>query len=450
MIQKVKQILHGVKNSSEAMHFLKKLSGFSIGPIFNGLLGLVTVPLLTWFISNDEMGRASMYFTGQSLVSLILILGLDQVVVRLFHNYKNHKALVINALLPTSLLLTLFTAVGIFFTDYFSVFLYGESNITAYYFFLASIFIIFFRRYTSLAIRMNEHARMYSGMQVIFKVLYTVLLISFIVFWGASYTKVIMAHFFADVISVTIEFIYVRSKHLLSGRFIFSKKLIIKGLHFGLPLVFAGAMLWINNSFDKIAMRSLLPEETQFQQIGIYNVAFNFSNLMNIIRLSFTTFWIPVAYKWYNQNVSINRFNKVNTYMTIALSLMGLTAFFCRGLLYYVIQADYFDAISVFPFLLFVPLLFTSSEISAVGITIKKKTIYATMATVISAVINIIGNIILIPNMGAKGAAIATAISFFAFFLARAFFSNKLFGPIKIRLNIVCFASLFIMFLFFA
>lgn len=449
MINKIKTKIQHLRGSKDAQHFFRKLSGFSFGPIVNGLLGLITVPLLTFLISREEMGKASMYFTGQSLLTLIVLLGLDQVFVRDFYRTRRHFTQFVNLFLPTLLLSTIVLSIGFLFSDMVADYLFGEQNTIALVFFLASILIVLFRRYTSLIIRMHEHAKVYSFLQIGFKVLYTAALVFNLLLVETSYTFVIISHFTAIFLTFMFELIYVLRKKLAHGRIILSKKTIKNGINFGLPLVLASAMLWINNSFDKIAMRSILPIDQQFQEIGIYNVAFNLSNIMNIIKLSFTTFWIPVAYKWYNEKVSIKRFQKVNDAMTIALFAVGIGAFFSRGLLYYIIGSDFFESIDIFPFLMLVPLFYTSSEIASIGINIKKRTIYATIATAISAVVNIAGNLILIPHQGAKGAAIATATSFFIFFIIRSVLSNTLFGPIKIRLNLILFSTLFVSFILF-
>ncbi|WP_040436798.1 polysaccharide biosynthesis C-terminal domain-containing protein [Clostridium sartagoforme] len=42
-----------------------------------------------------------------------------------------------------------------------------------------------------------------------------------------------------------------------------------------------------------------------------------------------------------------------------------------------------------------------------------------------SAVANIIGNLILVPSLGAKGAAISTGLAYVIFFLTRTYFGNR-------------------------
>ena len=78
---------------------LKKIGAFSIGPVIGALLGFITVPLITHFISTEEYGRCSMFVLAQSTVSMLVYLGLDQAFVREFHAFKDQVGgLVANAM----------------------------------------------------------------------------------------------------------------------------------------------------------------------------------------------------------------------------------------------------------------------------------------------------------------------------------------------------------------
>ena len=61
-----------------------------------------------------------------------------------------------------------------------------------------------------------------------------------------------------------------------------------------------------------------------------------------------------------------------------------------------------------------------------IGIGFKKKTQYFFYVSVIASVSNFIGNLLLVPYLGAKGAAISTGLSYIIFFSARTYFSTKL------------------------
>ena len=75
------------------------------------------------------------------------------------------------------------------------------------------------------------------------------------------------------------------------------------------------------------------------------------------------------------------------------------------------------------------PLLYTLSEVTGVGIGIKRKTLLSLLAALISLVINLILNYFLVPNFGAAGAAVSSAVSFLVFFILKTSLSNTVWIP---------------------
>ena len=78
------------------------------------------------------------------------------------------------------------------------------------------------------------------------------------------------------------------------------------------------------------------------------------------------------------------------------------------------------------PMLVFIPIMYVLSETTMMGINFKKKTKYSLYISLIVLIVNLIGNLILVPILGARGAAISTGISYIIFFSLRTYFSTKL------------------------
>lgn len=51
--------------------------GYLVGPIGIGILSLISLPILTWFYSVDDIGKISMLQMTSSLFVLLFCLGLD-------------------------------------------------------------------------------------------------------------------------------------------------------------------------------------------------------------------------------------------------------------------------------------------------------------------------------------------------------------------------------------
>jgi O-antigen/teichoic acid export membrane protein len=77
----------------------------------------------------------------------------------------------------------------------------------------------------------------------------------------------------------------------------------------------------------------------------------------------------------------------------------------------------------IFPFLLFSPIMYSVSETTVVWINFKKKTYWHIVITAVSALVNYIGNALLVPVYAARGAAISTGVSYIVFFWMRTMIS---------------------------
>lgn len=74
---------------------------YSVGPIGSGLIGLITLPMITWFYSVEDVGRISMLQVCTSFFVLLFCLGLDQAYVREYHEFPNKPQLLKVVLLPS-------------------------------------------------------------------------------------------------------------------------------------------------------------------------------------------------------------------------------------------------------------------------------------------------------------------------------------------------------------
>ncbi|HGF7196553.1 TPA: oligosaccharide flippase family protein, partial [Vibrio cholerae] len=85
----------------------KKIASFAIGPIGGALLGFITLPIITWFFTQEDVGRLSMLTIAVSFSTLLFPLGLDQAYVREFHESGNKPKLFKTVVMPGLIFLTL-------------------------------------------------------------------------------------------------------------------------------------------------------------------------------------------------------------------------------------------------------------------------------------------------------------------------------------------------------
>src|SRR5699024_9239991 len=86
---------------------------------------------------------------------------------------------------------------------------------------------------------------------------------------------------------------------------------------------------------------------------------------------------------------------------------------------------EYKSAASIMLFIVFMPIFYTISETTVIGINFYKKTKWHILIAGIACISNIIGNWLLVPKYGAIGASLSTAFSYILFFTLRTQISLK-------------------------
>lgn len=420
-----------LKDKSFSDSFLTKMADFSIGPIVSALIGFLTVPITTWLIEPSMFGKASMFVTLQSLITLMLFLGFDQAFVREYREKKDKNNLLFNSLLFPVLFSFVLITIILLERELIAKLLFSEPDLLSITVLALSIPVLIFKRFGLLLIRMEEQGKLYSILQISEKLLYLLILIPALFLWEKSYRAIIISSFGMVLLITAFELFLTRHFWQKTGKV--DKVLLGKMLRFGAPLIPVGILVWVMNSMDKVSLRIW----SDYEEIGLYAGAFKIVLVMDIIKRSFSNFWIPVSYRWHKEKVSIKKYETVNIHLSAVLTLFFSLIVIFRNIIILMLDPSYHMSASLVPFLLFVPMMYTLSETTVLGIAFSRKTVYNLYITIVVALINLGGNVILVPSYGALGASFATGFSYIIFFILRSLIGNRLWEGISLTRSFV-------------
>lgn len=402
---------------------VKKVLQFSLGPIGSAVIGLITIPIMAWFISSESIGRLSLIQTLTSLCILTFSLGLDQAFVREYHESTDKNSLFKSVLMPGIILFFILFFLSFFLYESIGLYLVGDSSLQIYLLIGITVLAAIFNRFLSLILRMEERGIAYSLSQLMPKVVFLSLFIIVIIFFEQrEFGALFVIHVVSlGCISLILFWNIRKNIPLILNSQLDSKK-IKEYLKFGFPLVFGGIAFWGLTGMDKI----LLSKLSSLNELGLYAITVNFAAVGLILQSIFSTIWAPVLYKWVAKGVDIDKIENVTDIMLfIVVFIFSLSGLF-SWLVSYLLPGSYSQVQYLFILCLAFPLFYTLSETTVVGIGVTKKTIFAMLISIVIAIINFIGNYLLIPTHGALGAAISTAISFWLFFILRTETSYRL------------------------
>lgn len=401
---------------------LKKLGGFSLGPILCAVLGFVLIPTITYFISPDEYGRASMFSLAVSILQMVVYLGLDQAYIKRYYESEDKTKLLANVMLPP-ILLVVIISVGIFlFRERISYWLFDTYDemgcVTALIFMPATLVI---EQFAITEVRMKQKGLEYSILTVLVKLLVLTATVTLLLVYERSFRAVVWGTASAQIVFAIILLVTGRAKIIISPKY-YDKELMLSLLKYGLPIIPAMLIGWILGGMDRVMLRTM----SGYATLGVYDVASKVSNILAVAQSCFAAFWVPTAHKWNNDGGDIHRFDSVGRYICLLMSAVFMGVLLFKELIFMIFKSTYVEATYILPFLLIYPIMYTASEVPVMGIYFKERTKSTLMVSCISAAVNLLLNYILIPIMGAQGAAIATGMSYIVFFWCRALLSRKI------------------------
>ncbi|MFQ1832917.1 lipopolysaccharide biosynthesis protein [Aeromonas veronii] len=398
----------------------KKVFFFAIGPVGSALLSIVSLPLIAWIFSPENVGKMALFNVVLSFSTLFFTLGLDQGYVREFHESNNKPLLLKTAVVPGLILLLVTLTVSLLFGPLLSDIVFDLKSTTVSWLLAAALLCSFVSRFLSLVLRMNERGLAFSMSQLLPKAFLLIIILSFLLLdFSKKFEHLLLANTLAIVFASLIFAWNTRVEWRLS----FLKKIdwqqFKKMLNFGFPLILGGLAFWGITSLDRI----LLSRWSSYSELAIYSVSVNFAAAATIFQSVFSTVWAPMVYKWVSNNEGYDKVTVVSRYTL----LLVVAVFCCAGMLSWVIPyllpTQYSSVQWILVSCLAYPLFYTLSETTVVGIGITRKSAYSMLACILALLVNLACNFFLIPSFGAAGAASSTAISFWAFLVFRTEFS---------------------------
>ncbi len=408
------------KNKNVLASFLE----FFYGNFVVLLLGFISLPLITRLLSTEEYGRTSLFLSAVNIIYIFAILGLDQSYIRYFYSEKvdTRKLFGQCVSLPVVLIVVL-SGVYFVFSHFFNRLLFDRDGLDVTLLVIAYTVTSVFERFLFLNIRMEQKGKLYSNLNILTKVLNIAFIVLFVKILGNDF-RVGMYEMTLPLVIVTL---------LLLVRFAFNKRGYEPAEHavttnellrYGIPFVPMLLMEWLQSSMDKWSIRFL----NDFSETGVYSSAMQIMTILLTLKITYVAFWAPIAMKKYEQEDEAlakpffaDMFQKVQ--FLCVLAAFGLTAF--RSIIVLILGSDYRGAVKIIPFLALMPVLSILFEMTGQGIKFTKKPKYYNYASIVAIVINLTGNLILVPRLCGIGAAIATAFTYIVYYAMGTYFAQK-------------------------
>lgn len=415
---------------SSLRKFFIQYTHFLSGSSLTLLLGLISFPILTRILTHEEYGIMGLVNTTLFLAVALAKGGLSDGIIRFYKEYSesNDKLAVFSStIMIRGLVLSLLTALL-----YISIFPFisGYLNINAKY---VTVFIImaiylFVRPLNIIVLnmlRVTGKTIFYNSINIIDKILsigFSLLLLIYLLKGLYGYfIGIILAEI---IVSIILFYWFLSNYKIIPNRV--SGELAVKLIKFGTPLLITELSYLLLSYADRYMIVAYYGEEV----LGLYSVGYNLASyLSNIIMFSLSYTVVPIYVDIYEKDGKEKTeefLQRCLHYLIIAVIpvFFGYLAI-SNDLFITLASVKYASAAAFSPIILLGALFLGINYIFNAGLYLKKKSMTLLAIMLSAVVINIILNIILLPQYGVMGAAIATLLACIATTIATILLSYR-------------------------
>ncbi|WP_303316520.1 oligosaccharide flippase family protein [Flavivirga abyssicola] len=219
-------------------------------------------------------------------------------------------------------------------------------------------------------------------------------------------------------------------------KFTFSKVLWKKMMRYAFPILIAGVAFSINETFDRILLNSLLPEDVAKTEIGMYSACYKLALFMTLFATAYRLGIEPFFFSHAKTENPQKNYARILEYFVIFGSAILLTVVVFADLLKVIFIGNeaYWKAMWIVPVILLANFCLGIYHNLSVWYKITDKTKFGAYISIFGALLTLFLNFWLIPIISYKGSAIATLIAYSIMMLLSYYFGRKYY-PIPYNLK---------------
>ena len=428
------------------MNPLKKLVGqtaiYGLSSIVGRLLNYLLVPLYTRYFSPSEYGEVTYLYAFAAFLIIILTYGMETAFFRFSEQEKNKDKVYSTTLISLLASSIVFIFLCVVFLSNIAD-LVGFSKHPEYIIYFAIILALDAITSISFAyLRAHQQAARFALVKLVNIFVNIGLNLFFIIYCPYAIENNLSSSIFIQsfyIPSHGIAYIFIANlvasatsflmlfPEMLSCRWVFDNNLWKKMMIYAAPLMIAGLAGITNETFDRIILKYLLPENLASSEIGLYSAFYKLSIIMTLF---IQTFRFAAEPFFFAQQKEINAkkiYADVLKYFTIVTSFIFLTVMVYYDLVKHFIGSDFQDPRGsiIVPILLMANLFLGLYYNLSIWYKLTGKTTYGASISIFGALLTIILNFALIPILGFVGSAWTTLICYLSMVFISYYFGKK-------------------------
>ena len=412
---------------------------YGLATVLPRALAIVLVPLYTSVLAPSSFGIYATLMSYLILGNVLLSYGMETAFFRFINKDVSQKRVVQSTAL-TSLTITtlLFFAICYFFKEALAFRLEFKVEYITYALLILALDALVVLPFVWF--RANERPLRYAIIKIVNVCINLGFNLFFLLwlpvlsenspnsFWSSIYSEEnrIAYIFIANIIASGITLLLLLPIYTKIG-FGFHKKIWKQMVKYAFPVLIAGIAFSINEAFDKILLKYLLPENIAESEVGVYAACYKLGVFMTLFATAFRLGIEPFFFNHAKHENAKTTYATITKYFTIFGSFILLFVIVYIDLFKQLLISDsqYWVALSIVPLILLANLCLGIYHNLSVWYKVTDRTKYGAYISIVGALITLLLNYLLIPMISYMGSAIATLAAYGTMMVLSYYFGRK-------------------------
>ncbi len=411
----------------EIKEIFKDLTYYLPAKILPSFVNFLAISLFTNLLTPNEYGNYTIVVSTVTLISTIAITWISQANVRLFEKYKNQNEL--NSYFITNAIIFFFInlIVSILWVIVIQI-IKGHINNQLFYFLKIGTAYLFFESgfsYTISYLRAQRKSKTFMKINLFKSIIG--LLISVVIMYYLNFGAEVILITSALLDSIILVYFLIEVKNKFSlNIYNFSKKIFKNTYRYGIPLSLTAIGALTISLSDRYLIQHFLNSEA----VGIY-AAGNRLSQMSILLFSgiiiFAAFPILIkSYEQFGKQKAINIISKLTSIYIVTMTPILITVIvLAKDIVSLFLGEQYFLSYKIIPWVSAGAFLAGLSQYINKGFELTEKTNKLVYLILVTAIFNILLNIIFIPKYGFIAAGYSNFLSYFLYIILSWYFSRN-------------------------
>lgn len=406
------------------MEFVKGSSILVISNIVLKGIQFFLLPMYTSYLSPEELGISDSITSFTTFLFPLLVMAFDSAFSAFYYEKKeeDHFTKVFNTVFFFLVMQSLIPVLLMAASDSISKILFESVRYSlGVKLALFSVSVNLWYLPFALLTRMQNRMRKFAVINVVSSTVMILLNILFVSVFHWGYIALMASTFCVNILQIVLYGITckVDIKTTWVDRQLFKSMFM-----YALPFIPMTVSTWILNMSDRYMLLFISGEA----EVGIYGIGARFVTILSVVISGISTAYTSFAFQNVKDENAKEMFSDVvNVIFVFLAGVCTTVAMFGKEITTLMASDKYQSAYLLLPSLMFSQLAYALYTFTGYGIAFKKKSKYYFYSVTAGAVVNVLLNILLLPDLGAYGAALTTLIGMVIMAAMTYFFSSMLY-----------------------